>query len=290
MGTVRQSTKDAVGIEFEKLWNGARTIYPNGLPFRPKQTLQRDDYWKLFIVRPINPPPAAGKSQFNLAFNASASAQSLGDTSGRYAGFDPSTDFSLLLPDGKQVPLRDHQVNSLQKFLSKVPQNSIFMKDDKLWYRSATRKQTYLSPREVENDNLRIISPLDDKHDAIAQAMRDGDTQAKFLNHRLSKAMTQNPNLTITQNLIRDLLKRKADVNARVSGGRTPLHVAASASCMAVVRDLVASKVDIRARDAEGRSALHWAAEGNALEVSAFLIGQGSDVNARTCHQCTPLT
>ena len=57
------------------------------------------------------------------------------------------------------------------------------------------------------------------------------------------------------------LLRSKPDlVSSRVSGGETPLHVAARVGCSDVVELLVAKKADVHAKDGNGETPLHLAA------------------------------
>ena len=183
----------------------------------------------------------------------------------------------MILSDGQRVPLRSHQIQSLCQFQlnANIRQFSIFIQVNKLWNRPAS-----------QNDpNIRIISPLDDERGTMEEAMQRGDkARVNYLKTSLPAAVAE-----MDQDLVRKLLKFKADVNATVMKGRTSLHLAASVSCMPIVRDLVAGKANIHAHDTKGLSALHCAAQGRAVEACAFLISQRADVNARTHSLFTPL-
>ena len=91
---------------------------------------------------------------------------------------------------------------------------------------------------------------------------------------------------------VRHCLDLGADVNARLDGGRTPLHVAyAWARDSSVVGILVEAGADVNARDDEGHTPLHVAvcALRPAIETVALLVTAGADVNARDNEGRTPL-
>ena len=164
----------------------------------------------------------------------------------------------------------------VRSFQAKIHQKRVLTKSYKpqLWYRS------------VAEGDVRITSPLDDERGTMEEAAALGDmSRVKYLETCLFVGVAKMP-----EDVVRKLLRFKADVNTRSKEGRTPLHQAVSLSRMAIVRDLVANNADINACDTEGRSALHWAAEGYDVEACAFLISHKADVNARTQQrQWTPL-
>ena len=82
--------------------------------------------------------------------------------------------------------------------------------------------------------------------------------------------------------LIKDLIKAGADVNARDENGDTPLHFHTNID---VLKVLIDSGADVNARNTEGCTALHF----SNRKVMTFLISAGSDVNARTETGNTPL-
>jgi len=70
---------------------------------------------------------------------------------------------------------------------------------------------------------------------------------------------------------VRELIKRRADVNARDKDGRTPLHHAAYNGRLEVARLLVERGADVNARDKNGWTPLDIARERGCLEVARLL-------------------
>ena len=87
------------------------------------------------------------------------------------------------------------------------------------------------------------------------------------------------------------LQQEKRGVNTRDSGGRTPLHSAASWKSVEVVRLLVVELgADVNAKDYDGATPLHVAARRWHAEVVRLLtIELGADVNAKDNDGATPL-
>lgn len=80
-----------------------------------------------------------------------------------------------------------------------------------------------------------------------------------------------------------------ANVNARDSMGRTPLHVAAEGSPVKVVALLLDSGADVAARNEFGQTALHAAAMYGSTAVLELLLDRGADPNAADEEGWTPL-
>jgi len=85
------------------------------------------------------------------------------------------------------------------------------------------------------------------------------------------------------------LIEKGAGINAAStadgSTGKTPLHYARSDKA---VRILVRKGADINAKDRKGRTPLHYAAEGSGSAVEE-LLASGADVNAKDGEGFTPL-
>jgi ankyrin repeat protein len=91
------------------------------------------------------------------------------------------------------------------------------------------------------------------------------------------------------EELLRELLNKGAEVNARDHYGRTALHQAVTRGQKATVVQLLRSGADITAKDNNGRTALHLAAGSAGLEVVVALLEEGADINARDNEGQTPL-
>ena len=82
--------------------------------------------------------------------------------------------------------------------------------------------------------------------------------------------------------VVRVLLERGADINARTSTQRTPLHIAVEKWHDEVVRMLLERGADVNARNMWQATPLHIAAFHGDDEVARMLLERGADINART--------
>ena len=64
-----------------------------------------------------------------------------------------------------------------------------------------------------------------------------------------------------------------------VTGGRTPLHWAASYNSLDVARLLIDRGAEVDARDEDGRTPLHYAARPSCLDVARLLIEHGANTD-----------
>jgi len=85
------------------------------------------------------------------------------------------------------------------------------------------------------------------------------------------------------------LIAAGAEVNAKDSNGRTPLHTAATYGQKEVAEQLISKGADVNAKDSSGETPLHEAAYRDNKEVAALLISKGADVNAKDSSGETPL-
>lgn len=75
--------------------------------------------------------------------------------------------------------------------------------------------------------------------------------------------------------MVRELVRHGADVNARYDAGSTPLIVASWQGHTSVVRYLLEQGADIETRNLGGHDALAWAAEHGHLDIVRSLVEQG---------------
>ncbi|KAK0627410.1 ankyrin repeat-containing domain protein, partial [Immersiella caudata] len=81
--------------------------------------------------------------------------------------------------------------------------------------------------------------------------------------------------------MVRLLLERGAEVDARDRNGSTPLHWASWAGKLDTARELLMSGADINALDKLSRSPLFGAAGGGYADVVRLLLVRGADKSLR---------
>jgi hypothetical protein len=85
------------------------------------------------------------------------------------------------------------------------------------------------------------------------------------------------------------LVKLGADVSATTDGGFTPLHWAASRDAGEAAEVLIEHKAHVNAGTKRGVTPLHWAAAKNATNVARRLMLAGADINKATSSGMEPL-
>jgi ankyrin repeat protein len=74
------------------------------------------------------------------------------------------------------------------------------------------------------------------------------------------------------------------------AGREVPLASAAKQGDVAAVRELLRKKADVNATEADGSTALHWAVHKDSLTIVDLLIKAGANVKAATQYGVTPLS
>ncbi|KAK0761671.1 hypothetical protein N5P37_005653 [Trichoderma harzianum] len=86
------------------------------------------------------------------------------------------------------------------------------------------------------------------------------------------------------------LVEKGADIEAKDNYGRTPLSWAAYNGHKAIVELLVEKGADIAAKDDSGRTPLSWAAENGHEAIVELLVEKGADIAAKDDYGQTPLS
>jgi hypothetical protein len=89
--------------------------------------------------------------------------------------------------------------------------------------------------------------------------------------------------------LVRTLLDKGAEVNAREQDGMTPLHWATLNNHADIVRMLLNSGANVKETDRYGFTALHNAMSRGHSDLVGILLDKGAEVNAREQNGMTPL-
>ena len=91
------------------------------------------------------------------------------------------------------------------------------------------------------------------------------------------------------QDVVKSLLDYGADIDAKDTYGRTPLSWAAKSDQKDVARLLLDNRADIEAKDNYGRTPLSWAAKNGQKDVGKLLLEYGADIDAKDTYGRTPL-
>jgi len=95
-----------------------------------------------------------------------------------------------------------------------------------------------------------------------------------------------------TKEMAELLLIHGANVNAKTTDGRTPLHVMSLNACEDIVRLLIKNKADVNAKDNKGITPFSLLFDDRVErhdEIIELFITHGADVNVKTIYGETPL-
>jgi len=81
--------------------------------------------------------------------------------------------------------------------------------------------------------------------------------------------------------VVKDLIKRGADIKAKNKYDSTVLHQASSFGDIELVKECLQAGIDVNAENKYDQTPLHWAVDGNNIELAKLLITSGADVNAK---------
>ncbi len=144
--------------------------------------------------------------------------------------------------------------------------------------------------KEELNQNLHELLNSDeiDFNEVVKLVRRGADvnTDRSYGDTSTSLWMISNRN---QPDLMRELIKLGADINARNEEWITSLMVASSANFLENVKLLVNSGADINQLDSEGNNCLNYAAYTGSVEICAFLIANNVDINNQSMEGESPL-
>ena len=80
---------------------------------------------------------------------------------------------------------------------------------------------------------------------------------------------------------VKQHLAAGTDVNAKIKGGGTPLHIATHLGHKEIAELLIANGADVNAKQVDGMTPLHRAAHEGYKEIVKLLIAEGADANAK---------
>ncbi|WP_353288877.1 ankyrin repeat domain-containing protein [Wolbachia endosymbiont (group A) of Pogonocherus hispidulus] len=83
--------------------------------------------------------------------------------------------------------------------------------------------------------------------------------------------------------------KLREVVNIENNQGQTPLHIAAENGWLNIVKYLISKGANTNAKDKYGRTPLHIAAKNGEFDMVKYLINEGANVNAKDKFDSTPL-
>ncbi len=134
-----------------------------------------------------------------------------------------------------------------------------------------------------DNDGYTPLDYVVDKEDyVLVEALRNhGGKRGDPLRAQMLEA-AEKGNLP----LVRELLAKGADINAKNTNGYTALHMAVSKSHKDIVEFLIAKGADVNARSRSGSTPLHLA---KREDIAKILLASGVEIDPRDSAGYTPL-
>ncbi|XP_065576408.1 ankyrin-1-like [Artemia franciscana] len=160
--------------------------------------------------------------------------------------------------------------------------------------------------KEWSDGYVLLCQALINKNTAIAKLLLNHDCKVNIENGPYAgfgriipfkiiknRKLTDTPlHLAVTSGdleVIKMVLGKGADVNARNINGERPIHLAARRGHTQTVECLLRSGADVNARGIDDNSPLHSAAFRGHTHTAECLLRSGADVNARNIHGKSPL-
>ena len=94
---------------------------------------------------------------------------------------------------------------------------------------------------------------------------------------------------TVNTEPVKRAIAAGADLDAKMQGGYTPLHLAAIYDHKEIAEILIAEGANVNAKNNRDMAPLHQAARSGRKEIAELLIAKGADVNAKDENSLTPL-
>ena len=94
---------------------------------------------------------------------------------------------------------------------------------------------------------------------------------------------------TVNIEPVKQAIAAGADLDAKMQGGYTPLHLAAIYDHKEIAEVLIAAGADLDAKNNRDMTPLHQAARSGRNEIARLLIVKGADVNVKDENSLTPL-
>ncbi len=118
-----------------------------------------------------------------------------------------------------------------------------------------------------------------------AQAVKPANPKA---DRALIDAVRKGSKETVNIEPVKQAIAAGADLDAKMQGGYTPLHLAAIYDHKEIAEILIAEGADVNVKNKRNMTPLHQAARSGRKEIAELLIAKGADVNAK-CKLGTPL-